>query len=280
MVQNHACHVELLAPFDPEDPSEVDRLRELEREAVAKLSAAGAFFSRPYGSAAPAAFERNPGSYEVLKKVKSIFDDQEKTLDRYQQLLYRDKLTNLGNRRYLLEIAPSLLAQVVRDQRYLTAILLDLDHFKHINDRYGHLAGDAVLGRFAMLLKANSRSSDYLFRIGGEEFLILNLADEPEGSVVQAEKIRELVDNITVEYQEFEIPISVSSGVSCCFGQQGDVSLSRLMREADTALYQAKAQGRNRVVLHASCHTAKAQSRDKSQRAVAPVRKSSSSPVS
>jgi FAD/FMN-containing dehydrogenase len=74
VVQNHACHVELLAPFDPEAPSEVDRMRELESDVVARLAAAGAFFSRPYGSAAPAAFHRNRTSYEVLKKVKEIFD--------------------------------------------------------------------------------------------------------------------------------------------------------------------------------------------------------------
>jgi FAD/FMN-containing dehydrogenase len=74
VVQNHACHVELLAPFDPEDAVEIDRMRELERNAVAKLTAAGAFFSRPYGSAAEVAFERNRAGYEVLKKVKGIFD--------------------------------------------------------------------------------------------------------------------------------------------------------------------------------------------------------------
>jgi len=74
VVQNHACHVELLAPFDPEQPAEVDRMRKLETVVVGKLAAAGAFFSRPYGSAAPTVFHRNPASYEVLKKVKEIFD--------------------------------------------------------------------------------------------------------------------------------------------------------------------------------------------------------------
>jgi FAD/FMN-containing dehydrogenase len=74
VVQNHACHVELLVPFDPESADEVERMRELEREAVAELSAAGAFFSRPYGSAAPVAFEQSRTSYELLKKIKDIFD--------------------------------------------------------------------------------------------------------------------------------------------------------------------------------------------------------------
>lgn len=74
VVQNHACHVELLAPFDPEQPAEVDRMRKLEKDAVVKLAASGAFFSRPYGSAAPTAFQQNRASYEVLEKVKGIFD--------------------------------------------------------------------------------------------------------------------------------------------------------------------------------------------------------------
>jgi FAD/FMN-containing dehydrogenase len=74
VVQNHACHVELLAPFDPEQPAEVDRMRKLERDSAAKLAAAGAFFSRPYGSAALTAFQRNRASYEVLEKVKGVFD--------------------------------------------------------------------------------------------------------------------------------------------------------------------------------------------------------------
>jgi FAD/FMN-containing dehydrogenase len=74
VVQNHACHVELLAPFDPECASQVQRMRELERDAVAKLSTVGAFFSRPYGAAAKVAFERNRASYELLRKVKDIFD--------------------------------------------------------------------------------------------------------------------------------------------------------------------------------------------------------------
>jgi len=74
VVQNHACHVELLAPFDPDQPAEIDRMRKLERDAVAKLAAAGAYFSRPYGSAATTAFQQNRTSYEVLEKVKGIFD--------------------------------------------------------------------------------------------------------------------------------------------------------------------------------------------------------------
>jgi FAD/FMN-containing dehydrogenase len=74
VVQNHACHVELLVPFDAKRPGAVERMRQLERDAVRHLAAAGAFFSRPYGSAAETVFQQNPVSYDVLKKVKAIFD--------------------------------------------------------------------------------------------------------------------------------------------------------------------------------------------------------------
>jgi two-component system cell cycle response regulator len=153
----------------------------------------------------------------------------------------------------MLGVTPGLFAQVVRDQRYLTAVLIDLDYFKSINDSWGHLGGDAVLVQFAQLLQHNSRANDFLFRIGGEEFLILNVAEAPGNSVALAEKIRELVSRSPANYQGSAIPITVSIGVSCCFGKSGDISLSMLMRAADKALYEAKSSGRNRVVLHSSC---------------------------
>jgi len=177
-----------------------------------------------------------------------------------QETAITDSLTGLYNRRYLQEIIAGLFAQVVRDRRYLTAILLDLDYFKAINDCHGHLGGDAVLVHFARLLKHNSRANDYLFRIGGEEFLILNVAENTESSFALASKIRELVDQSPANYQGLEIPITVSIGISCCRGASGESSLSQLMRAADKALYEAKSNGRNQVVRHASCVDASASS--------------------
>jgi diguanylate cyclase (GGDEF)-like protein len=170
-----------------------------------------------------------------------------------QETAITDSLTGLYNRRYLQEIIAGLFAQVVRDRRYLTAILLDLDYFKAINDCHGHLGGDAVLVHFARLLKHNSRANDYLFRIGGEEFLILNVAENTESSFTLASKIRELVDQSPANYRGQEIPITVSIGISCCQGTSGESSLSQLMRAADKALYEAKSNGRNQVVRHSSC---------------------------
>ena len=170
-----------------------------------------------------------------------------------QETAITDSLTGLYNRRYLQEIIAGLFAQVVRDRRYLTAILLDLDFFKAINDRHGHLGGDAVLVHFARLLKHNSRANDYLFRIGGEEFLILNVAEDTESSFALASKIRKLVDQSPSNYQGSEIPMTVSIGISCWLGTSGEGSLSQLMRAADKALYEAKSNGRNQVVRHSSC---------------------------
>jgi diguanylate cyclase (GGDEF)-like protein len=182
-----------------------------------------------------------------------------------QETAITDSLTGLYNRRYLQEIIAGLFAQVVRDRRYLTAILLDLDYFKAINDCHGHLGGDAVLVHFARLLEHNSRANDYLFRIGGEEFLILNVAEDTDACFALASKIRELVDQSPANYQGSEIPITVSIGISCCLGTSGEGSLSQLMRAADKALYEAKSNGRNQVVRHSSCLDANASSRRRHQ---------------
>ncbi len=190
---------------------------------------------------------------DVLDSLRREQAKLEMANRKLQETAITDSLTGLYNRRYLQEVAPGLFAQVVRDDRYLTAVLIDLDHFKAINDSWGHLGGDAVLVHFAQLLQHNSRANDFLFRIGGEEFLILNVAENPADSVALAEKFRELVSCSPASYQGSTIPLTVSIGVSCCYGKSGDISLSVLMRAADKSLYQAKSSGRNTVVLHSSC---------------------------
>jgi diguanylate cyclase (GGDEF)-like protein len=193
---------------------------------------------------------------DVLDALRHEQSKLERANRRLQETAITDSLTGLYNRRYLQEVTPALFAQIVRDGRYLTAILLDLDYFKAINDQYGHPGGDAVLVHFARLLKHNSRANDYLFRIGGEEFLILNVAEDPGDSVVLANKMRDLVEASPGNYQGEVIPVTVSAGISCCDGKNGEISLSSLMRTADKALYEAKSAGRNQVVIHSSCREA------------------------
>jgi len=119
-----------------------------------------------------------------------------------------DSLTKLHNRRYLQDIFPRLLAQAQRDHLFLSGILLDLDLFKQINDRYGHLGGDQCLTHLSKLLKETSRANDYVFRIGGEEFLILSINDSHEGSRLLAEKVRGTLERHPTAFKDTIIPLT------------------------------------------------------------------------
>ena len=159
-----------------------------------------------------------------------------------------DSLTGLYNRRHLQEIFPKLRAQSLRDWRVLSVILCDLDYFKQINDQFGHLAGDQCLIQFSKLLRQQSRSNDFLYRVGGEEFLILSISSEPADSVAMAEKVRAATKGANVVYKGRGIPLSVSCGVSFSSPDDPDeTALPRLLSRADQALYQAKEHGRNQV---------------------------------
>jgi diguanylate cyclase (GGDEF)-like protein len=124
-------------------------------------------------------------------------------------------------------------------------LMLDLDHFKSINDRFGHAAGDLVLQHVAKVLQAKVRKIDQVARVGGEEFLVLMPGASLDTARHAAERLREQLAADSPEFQGASVKLSVSIGIA----QWADRSerMSRLLIRADTALYQAKAQGRNRV---------------------------------
>ena len=143
-----------------------------------------------------------------------------------------------------------LIAQGSRENLLVYATLLDLDHFKKINDTYGHLAGDQCLVSFADLFKHTSRASDYLFRIGGEEFLILSIHKNIMDAVNFADKLRASVEKTSVRFEEHLIKMTVSGGVSCAVEENNtETTLKQMLANADVALYKAKHSGRNRVCL-------------------------------
>jgi diguanylate cyclase (GGDEF)-like protein len=151
-----------------------------------------------------------------------------------------DPVTGLGNRRALDEALKALAGQRI------AAVLLDLDHFKAFNDRFGHLAGDAALARFGELLQATVREGDLAFRYGGEEFLVLVPGGEAEGAARLGERIRAAVhDDETTGRQG----LTVSAGVAAA-DRFSSADPLPLLRRADVALYQAKRHGRDRVVMH------------------------------
>jgi len=190
-------------------------------------------------------------SSQFAEMLQALRDKQEE-IDRIHQELEEsaitDSLTKLHNRRYLQEICPRLIAQAQRDHLFLSAILLDLDHFKQINDRNGHLAGDQCLTHLAQLLKQTSRANDYVFRIGGEEFLVLTINDSREGSRLLAEKIRSSLEQNPTTFKDIVIYMTTSIGVSHAdTSLPPDEALTNLLYNADKALYEAKSKGRNQV---------------------------------
>lgn len=156
-----------------------------------------------------------------------------------------DALTGLWNRAGILEILEKEVARARRQSSPLSIVLADLDHFKRINDTYGHLAGDAVLREAAQRMRASVRSYDSVGRYGGEEFLI---ALPGSSTVNQAERIRASVGANPVDTPEAPITVTLSLGVAV-WQEDGKATVDTLLRPADAALYRAKKAGRNRVEL-------------------------------
>lgn len=155
-----------------------------------------------------------------------------------------DMLTGALSRRNFLNLAEQELARSTRYELPLMVLMLDLDHFKHINDRYGHAAGDAVLLGFVMTVKSVLRESDLIGRIGGEEFAVLLPNTNLEGGRALAQRIIESVRTKPVDVAGKSITYTVSVGAGCL---SSETSFSALLGVADTALYRAKNSGRDRL---------------------------------
>ena len=179
--------------------------------------------------------------------LMAIAIQQERRASQLFQLATQDALTGLTNRRHFMELAGKTFQEARQSGRPLSLLMLDLDHFKSINDRFGHEAGDTVLQLFARLLVDGLRGSDLICRMGGEEFAALLPGAGHEEAVAAAQRICKAVSGSSVLHQEQQIDITVSIGVCSLDGQQ--MALGDLIRQADKALYQAKHEGRNRVCL-------------------------------
>ncbi|MCA1772930.1 MAG: GGDEF domain-containing protein [Halomonas sp.] len=163
------------------------------------------------------------------------------------QLSQFDELTKLGNRRYLLSSAESFCKQSQRSGCSLGLILMDIDHFKYVNDTFGHPAGDQILQVFAGLLKDEAREIDVVSRIGGEEFCVLMPDTDVDGAMELAERLRQKVSDLT--QQQLGISTSVSMSLGVAIACQNEATFKHLYARADKALYQAKKHGRNRTVV-------------------------------
>src|SRR5690606_13146866 len=167
-------------------------------------------------------------------------------VDEQQRLAMIDPLTNLMNRRSFLAQINTELSRATRYCLPLSIVLLDIDHFKVINDTRGHAAGDHVLTNIGPLLRRSLRTADMSARWGGEEFVIALTNTDLAGAGVVAERIRAEREGLQIGSQDRSIPITGSLGLTeYVTGEEFDAVMDR----ADRAMYQAKALGRNRVIV-------------------------------
>ncbi|MGV3483955.1 MAG: diguanylate cyclase [Planctomycetaceae bacterium] len=170
---------------------------------------------------------------------------------KYHETVYsaitRDALTGAMNRRYLLESLRRELARAVRQQTVVSVLMLDIDHFKQVNDTQGHLVGDEVLREFGARLLAVCRDDDLLARYGGEEFCIVLSSTTRHDALEMAERCRAAIAERRFQTSAGDLSISASFGLAC-FDPQSPTTAHELLRAADERLYEAKRRGRNRVV--------------------------------
>lgn len=180
----------------------------------------------------------------LLARVRAALREKERQ-DLLEKWATTDPLTELMNRRHFFELADRELEQTRRSHRPLSFIMLDIDHFKKVNDDHGHLVGDAAIIQLADLLKQELRKVDFCGRYGGEEF-VLCLPDTPlNGALELAERIRHQIEKIKIDdLKGHTLNISASLGIA---ENNKDPNVEAILKRADQALYQAKAAGRNQT---------------------------------
>jgi diguanylate cyclase (GGDEF)-like protein len=169
----------------------------------------------------------------------------------YHEEIYRltiiDALTGIANKRFLLEFLDREVARSNRHNRPLAVLMIDVDHFKTVNDHIGHLGGDIALREVANVIRQNVRCEDLCARFGGEEFALILVEATHAGAVDLGERVRALVEQHRLTFQDRTYHVTISVGVGSTDGST-PITASEILRQADERLYRAKQTGRNRVV--------------------------------
>ena len=189
-------------------------------------------------------------TYKAMKKRIELMEQEAEKVQEFieeeRKQARKDALTGLPNRTAYNEIMTHQIEQFNRYKEPLSLVICDLDHFKKVNDSYGHLAGDKVLSLVAKILAKTTRNADLVMRYGGEEFAIVLPSTQAEKAAQTMDKIRRLICKSPFNYRGEPISISMSFGV--CEAREGD-SIESLFSRADVALYKAKGNGRNTVCI-------------------------------
>jgi diguanylate cyclase (GGDEF)-like protein/PAS domain S-box-containing protein len=203
--------------------------------------------SRYWCQSLVSALEEKTGEVSGFSVVLRDVTERKSDSDEIRRLLTTDQLTGVCNRARFFELGEAELARWKRFRQPLSALMIDIDHFKRINDTDGHAAGDEVLRQVALSLQTALRSIDAVGRLGGEEFAILLPSIDVDGAEMVADRLRRTVAALAPVFDGRSIPVTVSIGCAELSAEMRD--LDSLLRAADAALYAAKAGGRNRVVV-------------------------------
>ncbi|MEM6533313.1 MAG: GGDEF domain-containing protein [Myxococcota bacterium] len=171
---------------------------------------------------------------------------EEDFLRRQYESATRDVLTECYNKKYFLDHMPTEFAFARRHRKPLSLALCDVDHFKRVNDTYGHPCGDYVLKAIADIMRKSVRTEDTLARWGGEEFALIMRDTRAEEAFIAAERIRRAIESTPIEFEGETLKVTVSLGVAT-WTEDMDMSLDQLVKQADDLLYDAKHKGRNRT---------------------------------
>ncbi len=169
-----------------------------------------------------------------------------------EDMATRDPMTNLYNRRYFHEVSETLLHISKREKKPFSILMIDIDRFKNINDTFGHLVGDKVIENLAETMTSLTRASDVVVRFGGEEFVILLPNTDEKGAYELSVKLKEFVHNTELTYDKHSdktLQYTISVGVVCSTHDES-ITINELINSADIALYEAKEQGRDRVIVY------------------------------
>jgi diguanylate cyclase (GGDEF)-like protein len=188
------------------------------------------------------------GRARLLRSTRQQLTEIENLQTQLREQAIRDALTGLFNRRYMQETLPRELARARRDNNPLSIMIMDLDHFKRVNDTHGHRAGDHLLQALAELLIQHTRAGDIVCRYGGEDFVVIMPGAELSNCWQRGEQLRIDVAKLHVRYSGRDLNLTLSIGIAAYpdHGKTGE----EILIMADRALYQAKQSGRNRVVIY------------------------------
>jgi diguanylate cyclase (GGDEF)-like protein len=175
-----------------------------------------------------------------------IVVENSRLFERVRSLSVRDSLTDLYNHRYSISLLGNEFDRVGRYEEGVGLLMIDIDHFKEVNDRWGHPVGDSVLREVASILKETLRAVDAVGRYGGEEFMVILPHTDRAEALQTAERVRRRIEGHQFRSGDDELRVTVSVGVACYPAERVE-SPAALIREADKALYKAKEGGRNRV---------------------------------